>query len=103
MNEIFVNMGDKLNRWNLDDIIKVCSLVKSYATEHNLKDVVLQHVEDQRWEDPENQRFNVNIMYAAETGKLTGQYLLILKGEILDGNAFHKRFREFYPLKEEAS
>ena len=99
MNNIFINFGDDNNTWDLNTIKDVVSLVKVYAVAHHLEDVKLYRVEDNRWGDPVNQRFDIEIRYKDDNGCLIQQKLLILKGEILDGNAFHKRFEEFYPRK----
>lgn len=41
-----------------------------------------------------NQRIDVEICY--KTNFTIRQKLLILKGEVLDGNSFHKRYHEWY-------
>ena len=96
---MFVNLGDPMNRWKLDEVVRITSLIKEYADKHNLKDVELLEVEDNRWEDEVNQRIDVEIVYPDTKGIMIQQKLLILKGEILDGKEFHKRAEEFYPRK----
>ena len=95
----FINFGDSNNRWELDTIKEIVSLIKSYTVVHHLKNVKLRNVEDARRSDPENQRFNVDIIYTDKDGMLIEQRLLILKGEVIDGEEFHKRREEFYPRK----
>ncbi len=99
MREVLVNWGDPLNRWKLDDVLTVCGLAKEYADRHGLKDVGLAEVEDNRESDARNQRFDVTIEFN-DGGHLKRQKLLILKGEILDGEEFHRRAGEFYPRVE---
>lgn len=44
--------------------------------------------------DP-NGRIDIKIRFSRD-GKLIDQKLLILKGELIDGETFHKRFSEWY-------
>ena len=99
MEGIFINLDDPYNRWELDTIRDIISLVKLYVVSHKLKDVELCRVEDNRWEDQANKRFDVIIRYK-ENNHMFEQHLLILKGQIIDGKEFHERHDEFYPRKE---
>lgn len=93
----FINNEDLLNRWRVDTVLLIVSKVQQYCMEHNLINAYLHSVEDNRWSDPKNGRFDIEIRYINENGNLIQQKLLYLRGEILDGNEFHKRHDEFYP------
>lgn len=96
----FVNLEDYLNRWSLDKVVEIVTKLQAYVNEKGVKNVMLHEVEDLTWSDPENQRYNIEIRYINERNNLMQQHLIMLKGEILDGNEFHKRRDEFYPRKE---
>lgn len=93
----FVNFSDSLNRWDIDKVILICNEVKRYADKHNLDKVELHRVEDNTWSDKENQRYDIEIRYM-KGNYLIQQKLLMLKGEILDGDEFHNRINEFYSI-----
>lgn len=93
----FVNFGDPLNRWDIDKVTLICNEVKRYADKHNLGQVYLHRVEDNTWSDKENQRYDIEIRYM-KGSHLIQQKLLILKGELLDGEEFHNRINEFYSI-----
>ena len=95
----FVKLYDPQNRWPLDTVIEIVNKVKEYADKAGLKDVELREIEDQTWSDPDNNRYDITIVYPLE-GILISQKLLLLKGEIVNGEEFHKRFSEFYPDKK---
>jgi hypothetical protein len=82
--------------WKLDVVADIVTKVKAWCDEKGLKDVVLCTVENCVWSDPKNQRYDVGIQYISDEGVLTRQRLLILKGEVIDGETFHKRYHEFY-------
>lgn len=90
----FIDFSDPRKKWKLNLIADIIEKVKAYADKNGYKDVVLLSVEDNTWNDPKNQRFDVEI---ATSGNPQWQKLLFLKGELLDGNEFHERFNEFYP------
>lgn len=91
----FINFGP--NELLLKDITDVLQKVQEYVIKKGFKDPVLCSFEDARWEDPANQRFDIVIEYIDDdTCHRVRQKLLILKGEVIDGNTFHKRFSEFY-------
>lgn len=94
----FVKFDDPQNRWSLDTITDIVNKVKEYADTVGLTDVELREIEDQTWSDPINNRFDITIVYLSG-GHLISQKLLLLKGELLNGEEFHKRFGEFYPDK----
>jgi hypothetical protein len=93
----FVNFSDPLNRWDIDKVILICNEVKRYADKHNLNKVELHRVEDNTWSDKENQRYDIEIRYM-KGNQLIQQKLLMLKGELLDGDEFHNRINEFYSI-----
>ncbi len=93
----FVNFSDPLNRWDIDKVILICNEVKRYADNHNLDKVELHRVEDNTWSDKENQRYDIEIRYM-KGNQLIQQKLLMLKGELLDGDEFHNRINEFYSI-----
>ncbi len=97
---MFINFGDSLNRWKLDRIISISTKIKEYCDAYEIKDAELVSVEDNSWNDPANQRVDIEIRYVNEQGYLIQQKLLLMKGMLIDGNEFHKRFHEFYPEKE---
>lgn len=96
MNELkFINFGSDTG-WSPDTVAKICKKVLDYAKANNLADVMLCSVEDNTCDDKANQRYDVEICFT-KNGQLIRQKLLILKGEVIDGNEFHKRINEFYP------
>lgn len=95
----FINLEDSLNRWSLDKVVEITTKLKAYLDEKGIKGVMLHEVEDSTWSDPDNQRYDIDIRYIDEHGNLMQQHLLMLKGEILNGNEFHARHEEFYPRK----
>ena len=92
----YINCSDSFNRCPLDIMSEVTTNLMFYSNKHGLKDVYLECIEDCRYSDPENERYNIDILYTNEKGNVTRQRLLYLKGEVLDGTAFHERFEEFY-------
>ena len=92
----FVNFDDVLNRWSLDLVADIVTKTKAYADSQNLHDVELYEVEDSMWSDPDNNRIDITIRYNDDKGFYCSRKLLMLKGEIVDGVEFHKRFEEFY-------
>ena len=94
---IFINFNEPYNRWDLRILANVVRKVEIYCDVHGIEHVELHKVEDCRWSDPENQRFNIDIRYPNDKGILIEQRLLMLKDEIIDGKEFHKRRDEFYP------
>ena len=98
----FVNFGDYYNRWPLDKVIDIVTKVKAYTDGKGINDPELHEVEDLSWEKGEeiNQRINVRIRYFKEN-KLYERWLMIMRGEVLDADEFHKRRSEFYPGVQE--
>ena len=87
--------------WEMETILNILSKVKSYTDKKGLKDVELVEIEDSSLCDTENQRFDVVIQCVTPKGLTIQKKLLILKGEVVDGEEFHKRFKEFYkPWRE---
>lgn len=93
----FINFNDMNNRWELDKVLDICKKISDYAAARGLQHVELKTVEDSTWSDTKNQRYDIEIRYVGNEGTLIQQKLLILKGELLDGDEFHKRVKEFYP------
>ena len=81
--------------WALETVNNIVSKVSEYAEKKGLKDVKLVSVENNINSDPKNQRFDVVIQHLGETCHVQRK-LLILKGEVIDGDEFHKRYKEFY-------
>ncbi len=81
--------------WTLETVNNIVSKVSEYAEKKGLKDVKLVSVENNINSDPKNQRFDVVIQHLGETFHVQRK-LLILKGEVIDGDEFHKRYKEFY-------
>lgn len=100
---IFRNLNDPYNRWDLRILSNVVRKVEAYCDKHDIGNVELHEVEDNRWEDPENQRFDIVIRYPDKNGTLIEQKLLMLKDEVIDGEEFHKRYSEFYPDRKKVS
>lgn len=92
----FINLNDYLNRWSLEKVCEITGLIKEYADKHDYHDVRLLSVEDNTWSDEANQRYDIEIDYVSDGGRCW-QKLLIMKGEVIDGLQFHKRYVEFYP------
>lgn len=94
----FIDFGDYYNRWPLEKVLNIVTKVKDYTDKNGIDDPELHEVEDLSWEKGEetNQRINVKIRYLQDT-KLYEQWLMIMKGEVIDASEFHKRYHEFYP------
>lgn len=92
----FINHYDPLNRWTVQEVLDIASLIDDYCKSSNIKNAELCSVESNCLADPENQRYDIEICYSNEAEMLIRQKLLILKGEVVDGKEFHKRFKEFY-------
>lgn len=91
---MFINYDNK--DWDFLTVKRIVDKVEQYVFKKALKDVKLLRVEDNTWADTKNRRYDIEISYVDDKGKLVWQKLLILKDEILDGEQFHKRFEEFY-------
>ena len=91
---MFINYDNK--DWDFLTVKKIVDKVEQYVLENALKEVKLLRVEDNTWADTKNRRYDIEISYVDDKGRLVWQKLLILKDEILDGEQFHKRFEEFY-------
>ena len=96
----FINLNDILNRWPLETVLEIVTKVKEYADGHGIDGVYLHEVEDLTYEDPENQRYNIDIRYINENNSLIQQRLLMLKGTVYNCNEVHKRRDEFFTRKE---
>jgi hypothetical protein len=96
----FINLNDILNRWPLETVLEIVTKVKEYADSHGIDGVYLHEVEDLTYEDPENQRYNIDIRYINENNSLIQQRLLMLKGTVYNCNEVHKRRDEFFTRKE---
>ena len=103
MEGIFRNYSDKYNQWPLEKVLEIATKVKEYADKKGYKNVLLHSVEDWSHASAEyvdsNDRIDIEIRYLNEHGILMQQKLLMMKGEIIDGNEFHKRHDEFYPCE----
>lgn len=91
---MFINYDNK--DWDFLTVKRIVDKVEQYVFKKALKEVKLLRVEDNTWADAKNRRYDIEISYVDDKGKLVWQKLLILKDEILDGEQFHKRFEEFY-------
>ncbi len=95
---IFTNLMENQDpHWPIDLMIDILSKIKTYADKNGYTNVEVLRVEDSTWSAPANERYDVEIVYTGKDNKPIRQKLLMLKGELLDGIEFHKRFREFYP------
>lgn len=93
---IYVNFDNNHNS-TLDELYDVFSKLKDYAAKKKLENVSVLSVENCTWQDKENQRYDIEISYTDKSNKLFSKKLLILKGEVIDGVEFHRRYEEFYP------
>ncbi len=84
----------KKDYWKIETLSDIVSIVKSYTDKKKLKDVELVEIEDSSLQDV----FDVIIQYPSPKAGFTTiqQKLLILKGEVIDGEGFHMRAKEFY-------
>ena len=96
----FINLNDIMNKWPLETVLEVVAKVKEYTDSHGLDGVYLHEVEDLTYEDPENQRYNIDIRYINENNSLIQQRLLMLKGTVYNCNEVHERRDEFFTRKE---
>ena len=88
-----INFND--NRWNCNVLNDIITKTERYITEMGYSEAELVSIEDNSWEDKENCRYDIEIQFMSGK-RLVRQKLLLLKGELLDGKTFHKRFGEFY-------
>ena len=95
----FINFSDEFNRWSLQKVFNIVSLIFSWCNSNGLTDVELQRVEDNSISDSNNERVDVEICYRDMEGYHTRQKLLILRGKVLDGETFHRNFSKYYPEK----
>ena len=93
----FINLMDANPQWSLESVIEITTKIFEYCKAHNIKDASLTRVEDNTWADELNERYDIEIAYTDEAGRETRQILLYLCGQIVDGEEFHKRYKEFYP------
>ncbi len=91
----YYNFSDKNHKCCLDQLFRIVTLIKDYCDRNNLEDVEVLSIEDNTATDTVNQRFDIEIMFRRK-GIPVYQKLLILKGEVIDGKTFHKRYEEFY-------
>lgn len=97
----FINLNKPEAPWDIDKITNIMIKLKAYCDKHisskGYTNIRLVEIEDQTWEDPKNNRYDIIIRYDGnKESEIKQQHLFILKDEILDGIAFHKRFKEFY-------
>ena len=90
-----VNFGAE-DHWTLENLSDIIQKVKAYVEEKKYEQARLESIEDSTWNDPDNQRYNISIVYTNGRGHKIRQQLMLLKGELIDGEEFHKRFSEFY-------
>ena len=96
MSTKFINLTDPESFWDLTIVADIIGKVNEYALQSGYTDAKLVEIEDGTASDTVNKRYDVTICFSAE-GHTVRQKLLYLKGEIVDGDEFHRRFREFYP------
>lgn len=92
-----INFSDN-ELWDLNVLIDIKSKVEKYILDNKYNNAYINEIENSTWTDPINQRYDIWITYI-KNKKLFQQKLLYLKGELLDGNEFHKRYEEFYPCR----
>ena len=85
----------------VDIAADITSKIKEYMDNAGIKDAGIYRIEDQSYADPVNNRFDIEVDYSLD-GRMVWQKRLYLKGEIVDGVDFHRRFKEFYPDRTEA-
>jgi len=85
----------------VDIAADITSKIKEYMDNAGIKDARIHQIEDQSDVDHANRRFDIEIDYSLN-GQMMRQKLLYLKGEIIDGVDFHRRYKEFYPDRIEA-
>ena len=85
----------------VDIAADITSKIKEHMDNAGIKDAGIYRIEDQSYADPVNNRFDIEVDYSLD-GRMVRQKLLYLKGEIVDGVDFHRRFKEFYPDRTES-
>ena len=86
---------DKPN-WTLGLLADLMGKLKAFAESKGWERATLVSCEDCTEYDSVNQRYNIVVRYLIGE-HVYDSWLLFLKGEIIDGKAFHKRYDEFYP------
>mgnify|MGYP001029850390 CR=1 FL=1 len=87
----YENIFGRQEHLTSDKLRQILSLIDDYM--HNTPYDILDIHEDDSC-DP-NGRIDIKIRFARNE-KVIEQKLLILKGELIDGETFHKRFSEWY-------
>ena len=98
---ILINLSKESNDVDYKMVAKIIDEVEKYCLTHEIEEYNIVSIEDSTWSDPVNQRHDVSLRYH-KNGHFLEQKLLFLKGELLDGEEFHKRAEEFYPRLKEA-
>ncbi len=94
----FINFGQSKG-WDIETMKSIADQIYDYVTSRGYTNVLVTDIEDNHEFDKVNGRYDITIVYNKGQA-LCCRQLLYLKGEIVDGDAFHKRFEEFYPKGE---
>lgn len=83
--------------WDLGVLADIRHKTDAYAVKHELIDCTIIQVFDNSKVDEANNRYDIDVVYKdAVTGRRTRAKLLYMKGDVVDGEEFHKRYEEFY-------
>lgn len=94
---VFYNIQNSSQWWDVDIVESIARQVRQYRDKIGASKIEFVEVEDNTWEDTDNQRYDLWLMIYDGEGGRYAQKCLVLKGELIMPDAFHKRHDEFYP------
>ena len=87
-NDIYGNM----EQFTSEKMRHILDLLDEYMSD---KPYTIQEIRQDDVNDPHG-RIDIEVRFEENNGNLIQQKLLILNGELVDGETFHKRFHEWY-------
>lgn len=86
--------------WPISELKKVLDAIENYRLKKlsDCESLRVCSLEKNLKSKDKNDRVDIEVNYI-HNGQFIYQKLLMMKGEVVDGSEFHKRFQEFYPEK----
>lgn len=89
--QAYKDASGNLERFSSNDIRKILDLLDGYmAYPYTIHEIYIDDIYDK------NKRIDVRVRYVDLENRLMEQKLLILNDEVIDGETFHKRYKEWY-------
>ena len=82
----------------IQELEVILDALKKYGEEHCWEGVLIRSISHDAADDGNN-RIDIEVSYTDANRKSIYQKLWMMRGEIIDGVEFHKRFEKFYPEK----